>query len=212
MNDNINMDGQAVPVIEFEHLSIREAAIKVGFSKSTAAGKIKEWNEMTNYSDKGGVPGTTIPKEHKANEPTLTVEAVTDQLCENFKLPQDHPELLIASYESYIKDDIITLNKNSQESRRNFPKENRKRAKISPVQPEETYTHLDDASSPRVQLKPQSQPIPLTTQQPYIPQTTTNSQAITIQRKSLVGVIYEPSLLKNILEFCEYAIVQALHI
>jgi molybdenum-dependent DNA-binding transcriptional regulator ModE len=88
---------------KFEHLSIREAAIKIGLSYSTAARKIKEWNEMTNGSDQGGVPDTISPKEHKgrrlilkdvhtvfifemlANEPTLTVEAVTDQLCENFK-------------------------------------------------------------------------------------------------------------------------------
>ncbi|KAI7900881.1 uncharacterized protein BX663DRAFT_438420 [Cokeromyces recurvatus] len=94
---------------EFERLSIREAAIKVGLSKSTAAHKIKEWNEMANDSDQGGVPGTISPKEHKgrrlilkdvhtvfsfemlANEPTLTVEAVTDQLCENFKEIQITP-------------------------------------------------------------------------------------------------------------------------
>lgn len=50
---------------EFEHLSIREAAIKVGLLKSTAARKIKEWNEMTNESDQGGVPDTISPKEHK---------------------------------------------------------------------------------------------------------------------------------------------------
>ncbi|EIE87448.1 hypothetical protein RO3G_12159 [Rhizopus delemar RA 99-880] len=87
---------------EFEHLSIREAAIKVGLSKSTAARKIKEWIEMTNGSDQGGVPDTIGPKEHKsrrlilkdmhtvfvfemlANKPILIVEAVTDQRCENF--------------------------------------------------------------------------------------------------------------------------------
>lgn len=95
---------------EFEHLSIRETAIKIGLSKSTAARKIIERNEMTNDSDQGGVPDTISPKEHKsrklilkdvntvfifkmvANEPTLTVEAVTDKLCKNFKkfkLPQD---------------------------------------------------------------------------------------------------------------------------
>lgn len=95
---------------EFEHLSIRETAIKIGLSKSTAARKIIERNEMTNDSDQGGVPDTISPKEYKsrklilkdvntvfifkkvANEPTLTVEAGTDKLCKNFKkfkLPQD---------------------------------------------------------------------------------------------------------------------------
>ncbi|KAI8079282.1 hypothetical protein BDF21DRAFT_340043 [Thamnidium elegans] len=80
---------------------------------------------------------------------------------------------------------------------------------MSPVQ---QYTHLDDASSPRVQLKPQSQPIPQTTQQPYIPQPTTNSQTITIQRKPLVGVIYEPPLLKTSEDFVNMPSSQALHI
>ncbi|KAG0749896.1 hypothetical protein G6F57_002133 [Rhizopus arrhizus] len=50
---------------EFEHLSIREVAIKVELSKSTAARKIKEWNEMSNGSDQRGVPDTISPKEHK---------------------------------------------------------------------------------------------------------------------------------------------------
>ncbi|KAG1140215.1 hypothetical protein G6F37_006729 [Rhizopus arrhizus] len=102
---------------KFEHLFIKEAAIKVGLSKSTAACKIKEWNEMTNDSDQGGVPDTISPKEHKgrrlilkdvhtvfifemlANEPTLTVEAVTDQLCENFKEIQITLKISSNSYE-----------------------------------------------------------------------------------------------------------------
>ncbi|CEP13465.1 hypothetical protein [Parasitella parasitica] len=48
-------------MLEYEHLSIREAAIKVGLSKSTTAHKIKEWNEKTNNSDQGGVSA----KEYK---------------------------------------------------------------------------------------------------------------------------------------------------
>lgn len=148
------------------------------------------------------------------------------------------PELLIASYESYIKEDVITLNKNSQEPRRNFPKENRKKAKITSVQLEEPvdqvmspakeiqqpsppednmspvqqYMHTDD--TPRVQLNPQAQPTPQqpTIQQPYnIPQAT-NSQAITVQRKPLVGVLYEPPLLKTSEDFVNMPSSQALHI
>lgn len=71
-------------------------------SKSTAARKMKEWNELTSNPDLGDIPATFTPKEHKgrkqilkdvhtvfifellANEPTLTVEAVTDRLCESF--------------------------------------------------------------------------------------------------------------------------------
>ncbi|KAG1526034.1 hypothetical protein G6F52_002794 [Rhizopus delemar] len=94
---------------EFERLSIREAAIKVGLSNSTATRKIKEWNEMINSTDQGSVSDTIGSKEHKsrrlilkdihtvfileilANEPNLTVEAVTDQFCENFKEIQMTP-------------------------------------------------------------------------------------------------------------------------
>ncbi|GAA5810629.1 hypothetical protein MFLAVUS_004052 [Mucor flavus] len=36
---------------EFEHMSRREAASKVGLAKSTAIRKIKEWNEQTNSSN-----------------------------------------------------------------------------------------------------------------------------------------------------------------
>lgn len=35
---------------EFEHLSIREAVIKIELSNSTVARKVKKWNEMTNGS------------------------------------------------------------------------------------------------------------------------------------------------------------------
>ncbi|EIE83196.1 hypothetical protein G6F46_012272 [Rhizopus delemar] len=58
---------------------------------------------MTNGSDQGGIPDTISLKEHKsrrlilkemhavfifeilANEPILTIEAATDQLCKHFK-------------------------------------------------------------------------------------------------------------------------------
>ncbi|KAI8092407.1 uncharacterized protein B0P05DRAFT_526136, partial [Gilbertella persicaria] len=88
---------------EFEHMFIREAASKVGLAKSTAIRKIKEWNKLTNSSNQGVFPDTINKKEHKGrkvilqdvhtvfifelliNEPTLTVEAITDQLCATFK-------------------------------------------------------------------------------------------------------------------------------
>lgn len=88
---------------EFEHMSIREAASKVGLAKSTAIRKIKEWNKLTNSSNQGVCPDTINKKEHKGRkvilqdvhtvfifelliiEPTLTVETITDQLCATFK-------------------------------------------------------------------------------------------------------------------------------
>ncbi|CAO3698158.1 unnamed protein product [Rhizopus stolonifer] len=77
---------------------IREAAINVGLSKSTAIRKIKEWNEMTNDFGQGGVPDTIRPKEHRGRilmlkdmHTVFIFEAVTNQLCENFKEIQITP-------------------------------------------------------------------------------------------------------------------------
>ncbi|KAG2236291.1 hypothetical protein INT48_001354 [Thamnidium elegans] len=83
---------------EFENMSISEAGRKVGLSKSTAIRKVKQWNQMTSEIVEKGFPDSIATKvgkgqpailkdEHTvfifellANEPTLTVEAVTDNL------------------------------------------------------------------------------------------------------------------------------------
>lgn len=77
-------------------MSISEAGRKVGRSKSTVICKVKQWNQMTSeIAEKGFLDSIAIKKgkgrptivkdEHTvfifellANEPTLTVEAVTD--------------------------------------------------------------------------------------------------------------------------------------
>ncbi|KAI9250126.1 hypothetical protein EDC94DRAFT_623439 [Helicostylum pulchrum] len=56
---------------KFEHMSIREAASKVGLAKSTAIRKIKEWNELTNSSNQGVFPDTINKKEHKGRKVIL---------------------------------------------------------------------------------------------------------------------------------------------
>ncbi|KAI8980418.1 hypothetical protein BDB01DRAFT_796349 [Pilobolus umbonatus] len=79
-------------------MSIGEACRKVERSKSTAIRKVKRWNQMTSEVVEKGFPdsiATTLGKgrpailkdEHTvfifellANEPTLTVEAVTDNM------------------------------------------------------------------------------------------------------------------------------------
>jgi transposase len=83
---------------EFENMSISEAGRKVGLSKSTTIRKVKQWNQMTSEIVEKGFPDSIATKvgkgrpailkdEHTvfifellANEPTLTVEAVTDNL------------------------------------------------------------------------------------------------------------------------------------
>lgn len=108
---------------EFEHIFIREAASKVGMSKSTAARKIKEWNELTSNPNLGDIPATFTPKEHKgrkqilkdvhtvfifellANEPTLIVEAVTDRLCKSFTEIQITPR----SVATHTKKSAVSL-------------------------------------------------------------------------------------------------------
>ncbi|KAG2228682.1 hypothetical protein INT48_005375 [Thamnidium elegans] len=102
---------------EFENMSIGEASRKVGLSKSTAIRKVKQWNQMTSeIAEKGfldsiaikegkGQP-TILKDEHTvfifellANEPTLTVEAVTDHLSKEFRDIQITPR----SVENHMK-------------------------------------------------------------------------------------------------------------
>ncbi|GAA5811914.1 hypothetical protein MFLAVUS_005361 [Mucor flavus] len=99
---------------EFEHISIREATSKVGLTKSTAIRKAKEWDELTNGSNEVVIPDTISSKEHRGrkeilqdvhtvviselliNKPTLTVDAVKDQICETFNDIQITPRLVAA--------------------------------------------------------------------------------------------------------------------
>ncbi|CEP09904.1 hypothetical protein [Parasitella parasitica] len=88
---------------ELENISISKAGRKVRLSKSTAIRKVKQWNQMTSEIVEKGFPGSIATKvgkgrpailkdEHTvfifellANEPTLTVEAVTDNLSKEFR-------------------------------------------------------------------------------------------------------------------------------
>ncbi|KAG1132765.1 hypothetical protein G6F42_002058 [Rhizopus arrhizus] len=102
---------------EFENMSISEAGRKVGLSKSTAIRKVKQWNQMTSEIAEKGFPDSIAIKEGKgrltilkdehtvfifkllANEPTLTVEAVTDHLSKEFRDIQITPR----SVENHMK-------------------------------------------------------------------------------------------------------------
>ncbi|KAG1463298.1 hypothetical protein G6F56_005317 [Rhizopus delemar] len=98
-------------------MSIGEANRKVGLSKSTAARKLKQWNQMTSEITKKGFPVSIAIKEGKGrpailkdehtvstfellvNEPTLTAEAVTDHLSKEFRDIQITPR----SVENHMK-------------------------------------------------------------------------------------------------------------
>ncbi|KAI7907331.1 uncharacterized protein BX663DRAFT_548387 [Cokeromyces recurvatus] len=99
MNEEFTFDGETVP--------------------STAARKLKEWNERTSNIDKNGFPDTITIGEHKGrttillknmhtvfifemllNKLTMTAEAVIDQLCEEFK---DIKNLLPESVAHHMK-------------------------------------------------------------------------------------------------------------
>ncbi|GAA5811589.1 hypothetical protein MFLAVUS_005029 [Mucor flavus] len=107
---------------EFENMSISEASRKVGLFKSTAARKLKQWNQMTSEIAEKGFPDSFAIKEGKgrpailkdghtvfifellANEPTLTVEAVTDHLSKEFRDIQITPR----SVENHMKKCCLT--------------------------------------------------------------------------------------------------------
>ncbi|KAI8075784.1 uncharacterized protein B0P05DRAFT_472540, partial [Gilbertella persicaria] len=102
---------------EFENMSISEVSRKVGLSKSTAARKLKQWNQMTSEIAEKGFPDSIAIKvgegrsailkdEHivfifelLANEPTLTVEAIADHLSKESRDIQITPR----SVENHMK-------------------------------------------------------------------------------------------------------------
>ncbi|KAI8359787.1 hypothetical protein BD560DRAFT_306514, partial [Blakeslea trispora] len=102
---------------EFENMPTSEASKKVKLSKSTAARKLKQWNRMTSEIAEKGFPDSIAVKEGKertailkdkhtvfifellANEPTLTVVAVTDHLSKERRDIQITPR----SVESHMK-------------------------------------------------------------------------------------------------------------
>ncbi|KAI8060427.1 uncharacterized protein B0P05DRAFT_624858 [Gilbertella persicaria] len=85
-------------------MSISEASRKIGLSKSTAARKLKQWNQMTSEIAEKRFPDSITIKEGKggpailkdeytvsifellANEPTLTVEAVANHRSKNSEI------------------------------------------------------------------------------------------------------------------------------
>lgn len=138
-------------------------------------------------------------------------------------------EILCSSYQKYIDQEVVTLNKKSQEPCRSFPNAKRKSKTAVPVQsPTPSEGSLD-----RHVLSLQHQPSPpqetlssmhqgtssddfsSTTshsdrEQTDIPQP--NNQALIVQQKPIVGVISEPPSLKTSEDLKNMPPLQALHI
>lgn len=149
------------------------------------------------------------------------------------------PDVAFPSYQSYLREEMITLNKNSQEPRRNFPK-NKKKAKTAQSGESASLPNLTSQKQPQQEQSPQLTPSPINAhqlppqpqQQTQLPKENTilfspqqqdddnmsssnqssNSQALTVQQKPIVGVIFDPPSLLTSEDFVHMPSLQALHI
>lgn len=132
------------------------------------------------------------------------------------------PDFAFSSYQNYIDQEIITLNKESQEPRLNFPR-NKKRSKTTPVTSPSQEDQLPE-QSPQPFIQHPSPPAEVPSQQPIYQihmsplqqedtqSSLSNNQALTVQHKPIVGVIFEPPSLKTSEDFVNMPSLQALHI
>lgn len=131
-------------------------------------------------------------------------------------------DFAFSSYQSYIEEKVITLNKSSQEPRLNFPKSKKK---ANPVR----STSLQQNPSPKQPIiqQPLSSPSPssdtttsspnlyqdvITSSMPPKDNQTPTSQALTVHQKNVIGVISEPPSLKTSEDFVNMPPLQALHV
>ncbi|KAG2210886.1 hypothetical protein INT47_000040 [Mucor saturninus] len=89
---------------EFGNMSISEASRKVGLSESTAARKLKQEGKGRPAIPKD--KHTVFIFELMANEPTLTVEADTDHLSEEFRDIQITPQISEESHEEEVSPNL----------------------------------------------------------------------------------------------------------
>ncbi|KAG2196249.1 hypothetical protein INT46_005135 [Mucor plumbeus] len=143
----------------------------------------------------------------------------------------------ISSYQNYISRDIITLNKNSQEPKKNFPKAkkqkvNRNRSPSPGLPPPASSAMTPQTSfpSPPTQKECSSSPDFSTFDEPGISSPPTNNeeheksrnsssnssiqnnQVLAINRKPVIGVLFEPPVLRTSEDIINMPTLQALHI
>lgn len=133
-------------------------------------------------------------------------------------------EFAFSSYQSYIEEKVITINKKSQEPRLNFPNGKKKSKTMHVSQkgrsPEQSSPQLSiHHPSPPVEIHVPSSPPPSIYQDYASPSPSedtqspsSNSQALTAHQKPIIGVISEPPSLKTSEDFVNMPSLQALHI
>ncbi|CEP18819.1 hypothetical protein [Parasitella parasitica] len=150
---------------------------------------------------------------------------------ENQKKSLGNPtDMSSSSYQNYISRDIITINKDSQEPRRNFPKA--KKFKINTNQSSQSSTldtppqpsipspilkHSTPAGyplSPTVSTTDEHSILPTLNNEPKDSSTTSsqNNQVLIVNQKPVVGVIFEPPALRTSEDITNMPTLQALHI
>ncbi|KAI8640637.1 hypothetical protein BD408DRAFT_419397 [Parasitella parasitica] len=141
----------------------------------------------------------------------------------------NHTDMSSLSYQNYISREIITINKNSQEPRRNFPKA--KKPKTNPKHPSQTSNLNAPPQPPSPITKHSTQagypisPAFSTTDEHGIlsspnneanqdssTASSVNDQVLIVNQKPVVGVISEPPVLRTSEDTTNMPTLQALHI
>lgn len=146
-------------------------------------------------------------------------------------------DINLSSYQNYISQDIITMNKNSQEPKRNFPKakkqkvnRNRSQSPGPPPSAPPAMTPQTSFPSPPTQKEYSSSPTLSISDEPGISSPPTNNEAhkesrnssnnssiqnnqvLAINRKPVIGVLFEPPVLRTSEDIINMPTLQALHI
>ncbi|KAI8087705.1 uncharacterized protein B0P05DRAFT_465568 [Gilbertella persicaria] len=135
------------------------------------------------------------------------------------------PDLSFAHYQEYINQDVITLNRGSQEPKKNFPKK-RSNSNVSskpstssvssPQVPRPPASISNSSSlsqtSEKNSVKSDGPPLNSNFSDSSSTSSVNNNQALTIQQKPIKGVLFEPPPLRTSEDFANMPTLQALHI
>jgi hypothetical protein len=133
----------------------------------------------------------------------------------------DDPNLSFSAYQTYISQDIILMNRSSQEPKHSFPKPKKRRRSSSAASSQSSS--IPNNLSPPPSLAVPEDPLSYqenSQQKQQADNSSSNmhnsynsdSQALTVHKKPVVGVIFEPPPLRTSEDFVNMPTLQALHI
>lgn len=146
------------------------------------------------------------------------------------------PDLSFSAYKAYISQDVILMNRSSQELKRSFPRAKKRRPSSNAALSQLSSTQTSELIPPSLPLQSQKAPTPtsapVSENLPFSPPSqasnnnnnynnndystngsyNSNSQVLTVPKKPVLGVIYEPPSLKTSEDFVNMPALQALHI